>query len=144
MVTCQILLPTEHDMAEVVMLSVACREDGACITLCENTFTFTLDTTLLLAHSLAMNSVNSPALMQLELMYSSLFVGSEGGCSVLDDRLAMAFKKVHLPNSWSLYDNNGRFNSFYINVPYRVSEKKSTLFDDKERWVIQTLLKHNE
>eukprot|EP00794_Sanderia_malayensis_P010012 gene10012-11035_t len=103
--TLQAIIPN-HNIAETVILSVICKQKNDSVTLCTGNFTFTLDTTSLLAQSLAMNSTNSAALKQLEVMYGALLVGSADEVAVLDTRLASAFSKLQLPETWSIYEDN--------------------------------------
>ena len=96
-------------MAETTELLVICIKNGETITQSKCNFTYTLDMTVLLAQSLAMNSTNSTALKQIEIMYTSVFVVTAEEHRGLDQRLLSAFKQQQLPDSWSLVTEDGMY-----------------------------------
>lgn len=80
--------------------------------------------TVLLAQSLAMNSTNSAALKQIEMMYTSVFVVTAEEHKGLDQRLLSAFKQQQLPDSWGLITTGGM--SFIIlAIEYSIINSKA-------------------
>ena len=97
----------DHDIAESVDLSITFKARERYIKRAKAKFTFTLDMSVLLAQSLALNSTNSAALKQIEAMYCSLLTKSGDEQKGLDQRLLSAFKQLQLVEKWSLYDKQG-------------------------------------
>lgn len=101
----------DHDIAETVGLAVTHKVNGDYIVRTEAKFTFLLDMTILLAQSLAMNSTNSAALKQIDLMYSSLLSVTSDERKGLDHRLVSAFEQLQFLDSLNLYDKQGMLSS---------------------------------
>lgn len=97
----------DHDIAESVDLSVASKINGNYIIRTKTRFAFTLDMTVLLAQSLAMNATNSSALKQIEIMYSTLLSVSNDEHNELDQRLVSAFKQLNILESSNLNNKQG-------------------------------------
>ena len=101
------MLLLDHDVAETVDLSITVKVKEQYTIKTKSKFTFTLDMSMLLAQSLMLNATNSAALRQIESMYNSLLNVSSDEQDGLDQRLVLAFKQLHLAESWSLCDKKG-------------------------------------
>ena len=133
---CPRLYSSDHDIAEIVDLSVTYKANDNYTMKSKTKFTFTLDMTVLLAQSLAMNACNSAALKQLEVMYGSLLLVTADELLGLDQRLATAFCQLELPNTWSLANNQGKFSSNRQNS-IRAFHLKNPVFSFRKSFVAQ-------
>jgi len=115
--TLQAIIP-DHDVAETVDLSITVKVKEQYTIKTKSKFTFTLDMSMLLAQSLMLNATNSAALRQIESMYNSLLNVSSDEQDGLDQRLVLAFKQLHLAESWSLCDKKATWTLLHLCAKY--------------------------
>ncbi|CAH2274295.1 A-kinase anchor 13 isoform X6 [Pelobates cultripes] len=89
-----------HDCCERVKLSLCASKNGFSVVVAEDSFDFVQDEAYDSAQFLAANAGNQQALIFARFLDRSR--PSSGDVTVLDEKITLAFRHLHLPSSWNV------------------------------------------